>query len=457
MKKIPEIYVLWHPSCLLAEVLAPRIYHWLRPGNGLGPQVYYRSLPDPWNPDQVVPISLSHAPGMAKSKWKEKNAWAERAYGISIGTAGSAKDASKRIKLANLQVLLVLIDKHMVCDRSWRYWLSSLCQNSSGDRVILPVALDTTAYNMPPEMQSFNYLRPTGLPLEAAAKMTESEVQGALDAMRDLRTGEDVKPLVDRLKPCLEQVSDSLLKQLTESLTRQLIMEGSGSSKISVFLSHAKADGTEPARRLRDYIYSKTQMAAFYDENDIAFGSVFDKVLNDSLAASSTAAMIAVRSARYAFRPWCRREVSTFRRPRFDPTSSAKGNRRWMLYPLLVVDAMDDGTESLGVPEFGNAPMIRWRKDPPGIEERIVTMVMRDALLAAYHSAVGASIPDQAHRVVINWLPDVNTLQSLLSQMNGKGEISVVHPGQGRPFSELHDLEMLFPNVTFQSFEEVLT
>ncbi|HRP23912.1 hypothetical protein [Thauera sp.] len=39
---IPEMYVLWHPRCEAGEALATRIYGWLRPGNGLGPQVFYR-------------------------------------------------------------------------------------------------------------------------------------------------------------------------------------------------------------------------------------------------------------------------------------------------------------------------------------------------------------------------------------------------------------------------------
>ncbi|MEI8345296.1 MAG: carbamoyltransferase HypF, partial [Candidatus Omnitrophota bacterium] len=46
-------------------------------------------------------------------------------------------------------------------------------------------------------------------------------------------------------------------------------------AKIKIFLSHAKSDGTTPARRIRDYIYSQTQLAAFYDENNIPLGSAF--------------------------------------------------------------------------------------------------------------------------------------------------------------------------------------
>ena len=73
---------------------------------------------------------------------------------------------------------------------------------------------------------------------------------------------------------------------------------------MKIFLSHAKADGTEPARRIRDYIYSQTQIAAFFDENDIPFGALFNKVLDGQVAGSSRAtALIVVRSARYVDRP----------------------------------------------------------------------------------------------------------------------------------------------------------
>ena len=85
-------------------------------------------------------------------------------------------------------------------------------------------------------------------------------------------------------------------------------------TKVKVFLCHAKIDGTEPARRIRDYIYSQTQVAAFYDENDIRFGSAFRRVLERDVQSEDAAALIAVRSARYASRPWCRRELSLFRR-----------------------------------------------------------------------------------------------------------------------------------------------
>ena len=70
----------------------------------------------------------------------------------------------------------------------------------------------------------------------------------------------------------------SLLKQVTEAMCREMLPRqtkpsGAGDQlpKVNVFLSHAKLDGTVPARRLRHYIYSQTQLAAF--ENMLSRGA----------------------------------------------------------------------------------------------------------------------------------------------------------------------------------------
>ena len=438
---IPEIFVLWHPSCVLGEVLARRIYGWLRPGNGLGPQVYYRSLPAPNSPPNGLPSPLPGEP-----------------------RAGAQGEESMRVRLTNLQIVLPLIDDHMVVDPAWREWLRQLkTQNTSKRRVIQPIALDATAYNMPAELRELNYLRPTGLPLANA--------EVAIAAYEKVRLEQSPTSDERALAEKVEGIVISLLKQLTETLTRLLlprsrtdgsnVTTGTGDlapPKVTIFLSHAKEDGRVPAQRLRDYIYSQTQMAAFYDENDIAVGSVFAKVIDDSLDSPSTAAMIAMRSATYARRPWCRREVSLFRQPKRVDTVAAQpaGYERWRLYPLIVVEAMEGAQTSFGIPEFGNAPLIRWSGDAPNIEERIVTAVIRDALLAAYHSALAASIDPVPNRIVLNWLPDPTTLLLVKSIWSGQ-ELDIIHPGQGLSGTELNVLDEFFPKLTFHSFEEILS
>jgi hypothetical protein len=329
----------------------------------------------------------------------------------------------------------------MVADMTWRYWLEDLTRPAPTPREIMPIALDTTAYNMPPSFRALNYLRPSGLPLPVGE-------------------GPD--------GPSFDAVVRSLLKQVTEAMCRVMLPRraeapAAGQStgtrdplpKVNVFLSHAKQDGTVPARRLRDYIYSQTQLAAFFDENDIAFGSSFGPVIQKALDSQDTAAFIAVRSAKYATRPWCRREFSLFRKPR--PENPADPEPVcWRLYPSLVVEAMEGRELSAGIPEIGNSSVIRWSDDEHSPEELIVTTVIRDAMLAAYHSALGASVPWEKDRIVINWLPDPTTLLHIPAVRSGSAR-EAVYPGRGLSGLELDTLAEFFPGLLFRCFEEVLT
>jgi hypothetical protein len=413
---IPEVFVLWHPNCPYGEKLAQQILRWLRPGNGLGPEVYYRSLPAPEAPKGGLPPPLPGEPRLPAST-----------------------RTGNRKKITNLQVVLALIDENMVADLAWRYWLERLARDATTQRVIMPVALDATAYNMPTELRQLNYLRPAGLPLPAA----EAASGAALDS-----------------------VVRSLLKQITEAMCRLILprsepsvqsasLSSTSLPKVIVFLSHAKQDGTVPARRLRDYIYSQTQLAAFYDENDIAFGGLFSRVIEKGLNSQDTAALIAVRSARYASRPWCRRELSLFRRPRQE-TGALGAAERWRLHPSLVVEAMEGKQPSPGIPELGNSPIIRWTDDAGDVEELIVTTVIRDAMLASFHAALSASIGAKPGQIVINWLPDPTTLLHIPAVQRGE-ERDILYPGRGLSGLELDILAEFFPKLTFRSFEEVLS
>lgn len=415
---IPEIYVLWHPRCALGEKMARRIFAWLRPGNGLGPEVFYRSLPAPEAPFNGLPPPL---PGEARGTQPAESAQGQR-------------------RLSNLQIILALIDEHMVADFAWRHWLDRLTRDtaSSISRITIPIALDTTAYNMPACLRELNYLRPAGL---ASAGVADDDAS-------------------------LEKVILSLLKQVTEALCRVLLPRAPSGTlpsrrptepppKVSVFLSHAKQDGATPARRIRDYIYSQTQLAAFYDENDIAFGALFSKVIEEDLDSPNTAALIAIRSVRYAQRPWCRREFSLFRRPRKD-AFAAGGAERWRVYPALIVEAMEGRELSSGVPEMGNSSLIRWSDEDKNLEELIVTTVIRDAMLASFHSALGASIPSTPGQIIINWLPDPTTLLHIPTVRGGLPR-DILYPGRGLSGLELDMLAELFPNLTFRSFEDALS
>jgi hypothetical protein len=426
--RIPDVFVLWHPACALGEGLARQIHGWLRPGGGLGPEVFYRCISAPDTEPGALPLPLPGEPRGA-------------------APAGGAMHGSSTH--VNEQILILLIDDHMVADAAWRYWLGELADTRATvplPRTFVPVALDSTAYNVPNPIRELNFLRPAGLPIE----------EGASDETR---------------AAALAKVTRSLLKQLTETLCRHLLgtlppgnpaglaQPATGAAaesmapKISLFLSHAKVDGATPARRIRDYIYSQTQLAAFYDENDIPFGSAFSRVLDASIQSSQTAALIAVRSARYASRPWCRRELSLFRRPRQE-SINGQLPERWRLQPMLVVDALEPGARTVGIPETGNATLIRWSDDAPELEEQIVTTVLRDALLAAFHASLGRSLAPVPDSVILNWLPDPTTLLHVPAVRDAAREVTVVHPGRGLSGLELDTLAEYFPQVVFRSFDQ---
>src|SRR5581483_3467183 len=299
-------------------------------------------------------------------------------------------------------------------------------------------ALDATAYNMPTSIKCLNYFRPAGLPVSTAA--------------------------VEQKSHQFELVVRSLLKQITEAMCRVMLPKRTAEGpaalehppKVSIFLSHAKADGTLPARRIPDYIYSQTQLAAFYDENDIAFGSGFSRVIEQDLKSMATAAMISVRSARYSSRPWCRRELSLFRKPRPADQEDEAVARRWRLYPTLVVEAMGNSESTSGMAELGNSPIIRWSDDDKDLAELIVTSVIRDAMLASFHSALGRTIALQADQIVINWLPDPTTLLHIPAVHSDRKQ-TVYHPGRELSGLEIDILGEFLPSLEFSSFEEALS
>jgi len=369
--------------------------------------------------------------------------------GLPIPLPGESRPAStptqsaSRPKIANEQIVLPLIDANMVADPAWRNWLAMLAtRNTAPNRVVVkPVALDATAYNVPPPLCDQNFLRPAGL---AALKETN-----------------DAKSHAD----ALETVVRSLLKQLTEVLCRYMLSErqvpsealqesGDALPKLKIFVSHAKADGTGPARRLRDYVYSQTQPSAFFDENDIAYGSAFAYVLDSALEASETAALIAVRTEQYSSRAWCRREISLFRRPRTDRLPGL-ALRRWILHPTIVVDALEAGKQTAGIAELGNSSFIRWDETALDQPERIITTLLRDVMLGAFHAAIGATIPEKGNQIVINWLPDPTTLL-MVEGINSPEPLDIVHPGRGLTAVELQILTDCFPQLTFHSFEKML-
>ncbi len=411
---LPEpatIYVLWHPprdpADDAAEFYAHAIFSWFRMKSGYGAPVYFRST-------------------------------------AAAGRDGKPLDILPPAEGA-VNLIIVLANAEMVADHAWREWLDELANRKNF--LLFPVALDSTAYNLPESMRELNFI-----PVQLAAGRGS---QFATD---------------DR-----EQGRERLLKQLTEAFARVLTRDETdpaalpSESKVRVFLSHAKADDTEQARSLRDYIYSETQLSAFFDENDIAFGNSFQKVLDKALRQGETAALAVFHGDNYADRPWCRREIQVFRKP-----VKVKGTGCvWMLHPMIVLQTMKGGISGgvgLGrtIAELGSATCIRWQERN---EATYVTSLLREVFLGARHLKMAIEVRRRLRRMnpgriakgcaLINWTPDLPTLlrlgEIIRGEVGGVPLSRVIYPGHGLSRLELDTLRLYFPKLELLTFTEVLS
>ncbi len=405
-----RIYVLWHSSCLQGEELARDIYKWFRgdPSDisqcGYGIPVEYRSYPFESESETLREIELDKA---------------------------------------DINVVVPLVNEHMVVSAHWREDLRNLA-NAHCDTacLICPVALHSTAYQLPEEITRLNFLR-----IDRASDSKEWSDERRLEIRRQ------------RLLSLLTQVCCRLLwRQQDETGVIDINVP---SSPIKVFISHAKADGTKIAEAIREQIYQQGQLQAFFDESDLAIGYAWERDLESS-ARLNTTAMIAVFTDAYASRPWCRREIRLAREVKSsqsrhleivsENTDSVKQSCCWYVKPLIVVDALSHGS-SYFLPEFGYAPVVRWNPDRVSL---LIDQLLREILLYGYNEKRGQLLPSRPGQYHLNCVPDLQTILELWQATEGR-LTRVVMPPPGLPHSEEDRLrKFLQPELQITTFDQVM-
>lgn len=422
-----RIYVLHHPESEAGRILTDHIYEWFRLPSLEGIPVYVRSAPAK---DSATPCEIADSPGV-------------------------------------LNYLILLVDAHMVRDMAWQQYLDRLarqCQETGRSSsatglgrsvpthglVMFPVAMDTTATNLPPSVAHRNFIRH--------------------------RHGSGPGDPASR---------EDTLKHLTEALSRDLngrVFPEQAGGKLKIFISYARADGTDAPKRIRDYIQSQTQCAAFFDENDIGYGTGFAKVLAED-AGEQARALIVIRGDNYADRPWCRWELSRYLRPRDvalfpqEPGVSAPpgaGACVGVFHPVLVVDALEQARLTREIPELGQAPTLRWS---PGREQLCFSMLLREVLLGARNvlaaredaqraeerdqstQSPGMRLPPTEHQLWLNRMPGPLALHAFIAEqerkLGGQRIAQINYGGNGLPLMELRLLELTFPTIHFRAFHDV--
>lgn len=317
---------------------------------------------------------------------------------------------------ADLNVLVVLADDHMVVDEAWRNALRTLLAEAdalNGPRVlVLPAGVDWSAFRM-----DFLFYKRGGLPVGSprAADATEDPTDKTFKARVAVRARE-------------------LRRVVTEAVTREL-RKADGETRpepLKVFLSHAKQDGRAIAEHLRDGLADISQLETWYDEHDLAPGHEW-RLEMDNAARSGSAALIAVETDVYPTRPWCRHEITVARQPR----PVGEGGRVWTVQPVVSISHRTR-LWSRPLAQLGQVPSIGWpsaEEEQPLRITHVVDRLLLETLLIQFYIQFAEKLAEQHiddNLVLLTWVPDPWSLANLWGELARKdGTIYVAYPGHG--------------------------
>jgi len=302
------VYVAWHPDFVQGSEIAGSLYANLsRPtanptARGMGIPVLFRSQPEQGKklPPQIPFDECHHT------------------------------------------AAVVLVDDAMVASDDWTAYVEQLwraAQESNHRHRIYPVKLSPNAFNLSRSIAQANFIRPLGANDHIAA---DGHVPDAV--LTRLTTA--VAHELCRLLLSRDRLNQSDSNPPTDE------------KKVTVFISHTKADGEPTARAIKEYIQGDTQLRTFFDANDIPYGEQFDPVLRRNI---QDGALLIVETDLYSSSMWC-----------LDELLEAKRHRR----PILVVNASE--AEERGSVYIGNVPTARHAPEYyPRIIKRLVLEVLR--------------------------------------------------------------------------------
>ena len=279
-----SIYVTWHPEFIEGKLYAENIFStFCRElrfplARAINIPVYYRNKS---KSDTKVPIDI-------KYKESHKNA------------------------------VIILVDDFMFNDDDWRNYIQELVKNISENTRVFPIAFSDYSYHIDKES------------LIEKQFIRANEISGVTDN--------------DIFENKWKLIKSRLLHDVARQLKNEKEVYNTNKTDdapVKLFLSHAKKDGEDLAKKFRDYLEIYTKLDTFFDTNDIADGHDFEEQINKNIENS---AIIVFNTDEYSNREWCRREVIVAKR---------------YGCPILCVQSIKKG-ETRSFPYLGNVPTLVW-------------------------------------------------------------------------------------------------
>ena len=297
--------------------------------------------------------------------------------------------------------IILLVDSTMVNAPAYETYVNKLLKKASANTLILPVAIDSTAYNLSDKLSSLNFIR-------------------------FYEKNRSVEYL-------LAAISHEMARHLHVKKAAKKNRNTIPPPPLKLFISHAKADGVDFARKIKAYIESEYAFKTFFDANDIAFGYDFPQEIEQHL---SHAVFIAIHTDKYASREWCRREVLL-----------AKQHNR----PILILSCLKDG-ESRSFPYMANVRTVHYYPLDDLVWPRLISAVMQETLRVKYQE-LWAQYVIRKKRVKIIAGSVSAYPPELITVLTRKKELkrNFIYPDPPLGAEELAILKQFDPNIVYQT------
>lgn len=286
---------------------------------------------------------------------------------------------------AEYNAIVIMIDDEMIISRQWEKYIEEIIikvESTSGKSIIFPIAISQNAFKLSNKLSSKNYIRLYSTSINKEQFLISRTTHEMCRLLYDV-SRMDYEASID------EQISPHPLK---------------------LFISHAKEDGVDVAKRLSDFIQSQSPVKTFFDANDIAIGYDFTQEIEENIQRS---VLLVVHSDKYSSREWCRREVLI-----------AKRNNR----PIVVINLYKEGEER-SFPYMSNLKTIRFNKSlkESVMFEKIILLTLKETLRFKYHQMFIFYLSQKFNINHVEILSRPPELLSLL-QLNNQDKELTIYP-----------------------------
>lgn len=301
--------------------------------------------------------------------------------------------------------VIALVDEKFILDAEFRKYLDHIydeCNKTDDKRRVYPIAISKNAHKVSAKFPEINFI-PINETESLNAQIKSPVLHELCRLLMNMKKGTDEKDSMPVSPP------------------------------IKLFISHSKHDESKvEAENFKKFIYSETQLKAFFDVNDIAYGSNFGEEIKK---AAHEFALVAFQSDSYAEREWCRIEVLEAKKAGC---------------PIVIVNAVQN-KEHRAFPYLGNYPSIRFKD---GNFLQIIDLALEQVLFNLYTSKFLDSLTDQygiKANTILSTSPELFNFIQLKQKRFSKDETIalVIYPDPPLGSEEMEILNQLDDNFVF--------